>query len=74
MKLSGRPRKGARESKSDSMKIRLTEPEKAAFRRASELSGIGLSTWMRERLRRAAIRELEEAGEIAAFLLPRKGS
>jgi hypothetical protein len=39
-----------------------------AFRDAADIAGIGLTTWMRERLRRVAVKELEEAGLIAAFL------
>ena len=48
----------------------MTEPERDAFRSAAELAGIGLSTWVRERLRLAAIRELESAGLRAQFVLP----
>jgi hypothetical protein len=48
--------------------IRLAPAEKQAFKRAAEIAGIGVSTWMRERLRLAAIRELESVGERAAFV------
>jgi len=51
--------------------IRLSAPEKAGFREAADIAGIGLSTWIRERLRRAAARELEEAGRIAPFIRAR---
>jgi uncharacterized protein (DUF1778 family) len=53
--------------------IRLSPPEKDAFREAAEIAGLGLSAWIRERLRRAALRELEEVGRTAAFVpLPRR--
>jgi hypothetical protein len=54
--------------KTDSFKIRLTPSEKEAFQRAASLAGIGLSAWMRERLRGTARRELTEAGEQVPFL------
>lgn len=41
--------------------IRLSKDEKKSFEIASKLSGISLSSWMRERLRVSAIRELENA-------------
>jgi hypothetical protein len=57
-----------RELKEKVVIIRLSDAEKAGFREAAELAGIGLSTWIRERLRHAAIRELEQAGSIAPFI------
>jgi hypothetical protein len=42
--------------------------EKQGFADAAELAGIPLAVWMRERLRKAAAKELEEAGREAAFL------
>lgn len=50
------------------LKIRMDAAEKEAFRDAADLAGIPVSTWMRERLRRAAVRELEEAARPIAFL------
>lgn len=44
------------------LQVRLEGREKETFEAAAALAGIGLSSWVRERLRRAAIRELEEAG------------
>lgn len=52
------------------MEIRVLASEKAAFREAADLAGIGLSTWVRERLRFAAIRELESAGRRVMFVSP----
>jgi len=58
--------------KTESIRIRLDIEEKEAFQRASELSGLSLSTWIRERLRRAARIDLEDAGEKINFIKPRK--
>ena len=55
-------------SKTDTLKLRLSAAEKRAFQDAAELSGIAVSAWIRERLRRAATRELEDAGRQIAFL------
>src|SRR5262249_13797853 len=43
------------------MKLRVVPAEKTTFEEAAELAGLSLSAWARERLRRAAIRELEAA-------------
>lgn len=55
-------------SKSEEIKVRLTADEKRAFEEAAEISGISVSAWMRERLRRAAVRELEEASRPIPFI------
>jgi len=49
--------------------VRLSVEEKAAFSRASEVAGISLSSWIRERLRAASLRELDVVGELAPFLV-----
>ncbi|WP_254511456.1 type II toxin -antitoxin system TacA 1-like antitoxin [Anatilimnocola floriformis] len=54
--------------RSDRLELRLDPNEKAAFERAAELSGLTLSGWVRERLRRLAKEELETAGERAHFI------
>jgi hypothetical protein len=54
--------------KTDSLKLRLAPEEKQAFEEAARLAGIALSAWVRERLRRMALRELTEAGQQVAFL------
>ena len=59
-------------TKSEFLKIRLGPEEKRAFQDAADLSGVALSAWIRERLRKAARKELEEAGQQIAFL-QRKG-
>lgn len=50
------------------LQIRLTENEKAAFDLAAEIAGIPLSSWVRERIRLAAARELEAAGKKIPFV------
>jgi hypothetical protein len=42
--------------------------EKRGFTEAAELAGIPLAVWMRERLRQAARKELEEIGKEVPFL------
>ena len=59
-------------TKSESLKIRLGPEEKQAFQDAANLAGVALSAWIRERLRKAARHELEEAGQQIAFLQPTK--
>jgi hypothetical protein len=54
--------------KTRAMQVRLTDPEKAGFEEAAHLAGIPLSSWVRERLRLAAIRELENAGRSIPFI------
>jgi hypothetical protein len=59
-------------AKSEVMRLRLTSEEKQAFEAASDLAGIALSAWCRERLRRAARIELEDAGQQIPFIRVRK--
>ncbi len=74
MAKPGRPRKAPEDAKTHPVQIRLSDSEKRAFRRAAEVAGIGTSSWMRERLRRAALRELEDVGEVAAFVSREDGA
>jgi len=55
-------------TKTETIDLRVSPKEKEAFRMAAELAGISLSAWMRERLRRAARRDLEEADRQIPFL------
>ena len=55
-------------AKTRALQIRLTEAEKTGFEQAATLAGIPLSSWVRERLRLAAIRELESAGRRVPFV------
>lgn len=54
--------------KTESIEIRVQSEEKAAFKEAADIAGLPLSAWVRERLRRITIRELEEAGKPILFL------
>ena len=54
--------------KTETILIRLTADEKDGFLTAAELAGIPLSSWVRERLRLAAIRELESANRAVPFV------
>jgi hypothetical protein len=64
----GRPKK--QKKLDEYLEIRVTSAEKQAFRDAADFAGIPVSIWVRERLRRAAIIELEEAARPIAFLQP----
>lgn len=59
-------------AKAEVLQIRLSEEEKRGFVAAAELAGIPLSSWVRERLRLAAIRDLESAGQQIPFVKPVK--
>jgi hypothetical protein len=50
------------------IQIRVSLSEKAGFVEAAALAGIPLSSWVRERLRLTAIRELENAGRKIPFI------
>jgi hypothetical protein len=57
--------------KSEFIKIRLDPEEKQAFEEAADLAGVSLSAWIRERLRKSARIELEDAGQQIPFLMHR---
>lgn len=57
-------------AKEQVLQIRLTDAEKQGFLAAANLAGIPLSSWVRERLRLAAIRDLESAGQKIPFVEP----
>jgi hypothetical protein len=67
-KRRGRPPKGSDKIKGVRLDLRLDADEKDGFRSAAELSGLELSAWIRERLRQAAWKELERAGQPVPFL------
>lgn len=54
--------------KTESLLVRISDREKEGFELAAALAGISLSSWVRERLRLTAIRELESAGRRAPFV------
>lgn len=67
-KKRGRPPKDADRLRSEALLVRLETTEKEAFKDAAELAGIPLSSWVRERLRQVAVRELEGAAQPIPFL------
>lgn len=54
--------------KTETLQIRISDSEKEGFEIAAALAGISLSSWVRERLRLTAIRELESAGRRVPFV------
>jgi hypothetical protein len=54
--------------KTEILQIRVSDTEKEGFELAAMLAGISLSSWVRERLRLSAIRELEGAGRRVPFV------
>ncbi|MES0132834.1 hypothetical protein [Mesorhizobium sp. M0029] len=54
--------------KTERIELRVTPDEKAGFDEAASIAGLAMSAWARERLRRAAIRELEEASRPIPFV------
>jgi uncharacterized protein (DUF1778 family) len=50
------------------LQVRLTQAEKDALAAAAKASGITVSGWVRDRLRRAARQELQASGLRVAFL------
>ena len=57
-------------AKTETLQIRITPTEKQGFSAAARLAGIPVSSWVRERLRLAAIRDLESAGLKTPFINP----
>ncbi len=64
----GRPMKDATDVKSESVLLRMESREKQAFTDAARVAGAPMSVWIRERLRQAAVRELEAASRPIPFL------
>jgi hypothetical protein len=54
--------------KTELLQLRVMPEEKDAFQQAADMAGISVSAWIRERLRLAAIRELEGAGRAVPFV------
>ena len=54
--------------KKKTVQIRISDLEKEGFEKAAELAGITLSAWIRERLRLATIKELNDAGIKSPFI------
>ncbi len=68
-KLKSRPQaRRGKGPRTDRLEIRLESNEKDGFQDAADIAGIPLSNWVRERLRWAATKELQEAGRDVPFL------
>jgi hypothetical protein len=66
----GRPPKSPEELRTEDLLVKLKTDEKEAFKHAADLAGVSLSTWVRERLRWAATKELQNYGREVPFLQP----
>lgn len=55
-------------NKDERIIIRLSADEKSGFERAAEISGLGLSTWARQVLKAAAIKQHKVVGEKISFI------
>jgi hypothetical protein len=66
--MASKKRSTDQHRKGDALLLRLEPGEKAAFKNAASIAGIPISAWMRERLRRTARQELEEARQPIPFL------
>ena len=67
-KRRGRPKKSSHELQTEYLDVRLSVAEKQAFKESAEIAGLPVSAWVRERLRQAAIRELEASSRPVPFL------
>ena len=56
--------------KTTALQVRVDDREKQAFEEAAKLVGVSFSAWARLVLRRAAIREFEDAGRRLDFYPP----
>jgi hypothetical protein len=68
MKKRGRPKSPIGKVKGEYMELRLDAAEKEAFASAAEVAGMSLSGWVRDRLRRASRKELEDMNLPVAFI------
>jgi hypothetical protein len=68
MRKTGRPKNPPGTAKGEYLELRLDVAEKQAFKDAATLAGMALSVWVRERLRKVARKELEDAEQSVAFL------
>jgi hypothetical protein len=66
MAKRGRPK--ADNVKQEYMELRLDTAEKEAFIQAAQLAGMSLSGWVRDRLRKASKKELQDVDLPVAFL------
>ena len=67
-KKIGRPKKKPESVKTEYIEIRCELAEKDSFRDAADAAGMPMSGWIRDRLRRAARKELEDLDKSVPFL------
>jgi uncharacterized protein (DUF1778 family) len=67
-KKAGRPKKRTDLVKTEYIEMRVEQSEKQTFRDAAEAAGMSMSTWIRDRLRRTARKELQDLNRPVAFL------
>jgi uncharacterized protein (DUF1778 family) len=68
MAKAGRPKKQPDAVKTEYIEMRVEKSEKDTFRAAADAAGLPLSSWIRQRLRRDAKKELEDLELPVAFL------
>ncbi len=66
-KRRGRPPKSSDQLQTETLDVRITDAEKQAFKSAAELVGMPVSMWVRQRLKRNAAKELQDAGQEIPF-------
>jgi hypothetical protein len=59
-------------SDSYNLQVRMTLAEKQGFEAAAKASGVSLSAWVRDRLRRSAREELQASGILVPFIAEMK--
>lgn len=64
----GRPKKSSDQLQTEYLDVRLSTAEKQAFKAAADLAGMPVSVWVRDRLRAASRKELQDAGRDVEFL------
>ena len=69
-----KPQAGSVSRKESYLQVRVSPDEKEGFETAASLSGLGVSAWVRERLRRVAREELEQAKVGVPFLVRHRPS
>jgi len=68
MATRGRPKKDKKLLKKRVLQVRLLQEEKETFEDAARLAGLPCASWVRERLRQAARKELKSANQKIKFL------
>lgn len=56
------------------LQVRITQTEKESLTEAAQIAGLSLSSWIRDRLRRAVRQELQSAGRKVPFLEERRNA